>query len=251
MKISVITISFNNGETIGDTINSVLSQTFKDVEYNVIDGLSTDNTIDVISAHKIGIHQFVSEKDKGIYDALNKGIQLAKGDVIGFLHADDIFHESDSLRKLNDYFERTGADVVYCDLVYVSKQDVNKSIRYWKSKPFKLKNLKYGWMPAHPTFYCKRSVFEKHGLFDLKYRIAADYDFMTRVLKDESLKVSYLPEILIKMRVGGESNKSIANIVRKSKEDYQVISSNRLGGFFTLFCKNFRKIPQFILKNKI
>ena len=248
MKISIITVVWNNKETIKDAINSVLFQTYEDIEYIVVDGNSSDGTIEIIKSYGNKITKFVSEKDSGIYDGLNKGISLAIGDIVAFLHSDDIYASDSIIEEISKVFKSDESlDGIYGDLVYTSKNDTSKVLRYWKSKKFYKNLLSKGWMPAHPTFFLKRKVYEKYGNFDLDFKIAADYDFMLRVLKS-GIKVEYIPKVLYKMRVGGESNKSIKNIILKSKEDLKALKRNKVGGIFTLIIKNLSKIKQFINK---
>lgn len=250
MKISIITSVWNNKETIKDAIDSVLSQTYENIEYIIVDGGSSDGTVEVVQSYGDKIHKFISEKDKGIYDGLNKGVSLASGDVVAFLHSDDLYVDENVVANVVDIFIRLQVDGVYSDLVYTTKQDTSKVLRYWKSRPFEMKMLSSGWMPAHPTLFLKRSVYEKFGMFDLSFRIAADYDFMLRVLS-AGLKVHYLPKVLYKMRVGGESNKSIRNIIRKSREDLKALQKNKIGGIWTLALKNLSKIKQYIGKKSV
>ncbi len=241
MKISIITACYNADATIERTIKSVLNQSYKNIEYIIVDGGSSDKTLDIIKSYSHGISNMVSEPDKGIYDALNKGITLATGDFIGFLHADDAFASSQIIEKITQL--ATNSDAVYGDLQYVSENE--KVIRHWESGLFSLKALKRGWMPPHPTLYIKRELYDKIGHFNLEYKIASDYDLMLRLLSIPNLKVAYLPEVVVLMRVGGASNKSLSNIIQKSKEDYKAIKRNKIGGFWTLFMKNFGKIGQF------
>ncbi|GAB1536524.1 glycosyltransferase family 2 protein [Geovibrio sp. ADMFC3] len=248
MKISIITAVWNNRETIRDAIESVLSQTYKNIEYVVVDGGSTDGTVDVIKSYGDKVTKFVSEKDKGIYDALNKGVNMATGDVIGFLHSDDVFADENSVAKIAEAF-RKNTDGVYSDLVYTLKKDTSKVLRFWKSCDFTPKLLSHGWMPAHPTLYFRREVYERFGMFDLNFRIAADYDFILRVFTS-GINTVYIPEVLYKMRLGGASNKSLKNIIRKSREDYIALRNNGVGGLGTLFIKNISKLGQFFKYNK-
>jgi glycosyltransferase len=250
MKISVITIAYNSGHSIADAITSVVSQTYPDVEYIIVDGKSKDNTVEVVKSFGTKISKFVSEPDKGIYDALNKGIRMATGDVIGFMHSDDLFASDDILAKVAALFNANAIDSVYGDLEYVYKEDTNKVLRYWKSGSFSLRKLRMGWMPPHPTFYVKRAVYEKYGVFNTSFRISADYDTMLRFLGKYRISTLYLPEVMVKMRVGGASNRSLKNIIQKSKEDYQAIQDNNFGTIFTLLFKNLRKVTQFIMKQK-
>ena len=194
--------------------------------------------------------KIVSEPDQGIYEALNKGIKFASGDVISFLHSDDFYADECVLKNVADKFEESKSDSVYGDLQYVRKNNIGKIVRHWESGDFDLRKLKNGWMPPHPSFFVKKKVYKKHGDFDLSFKIAADYDFMMRVLFKGQISASYLPEVCVKMRVGGESNRSIRNVIRKTKEDFRAIKNNDLGGLSTLLCKHMRKIPQFISQNK-
>lgn len=219
-----------------------------DIEYIVVDGASSDGTVDIICSYGDRITRFVSEPDRSIYDGLNKGVSLATGDVIAFLHSDDLYADIDVIAKVAAAFDLSGADAVYGDLIYTPKNDTNKVLRYWKSKPFDPKLLSQGWMPAHPTLFLKRSVYERYGEFDLGFKIAADYDFMLRVLS-KGIKTHYLPIVMYKMRVGGESNKSIKNIILKSKEDLRALKKNEIGGVGSLLIKNLSKIKQFIRKS--
>jgi glycosyltransferase len=248
MKISVITAVYNNKETIRDALNSVLEQTYKDIEYIVIDGASTDGTLEIIKEYEDKIDTVVSEKDSGIYDALNKGISNATGDIICFLHSDDIYADKDVLSKVNNVFEKEQVDSIYGDLVYVKKENINKVVRYWKSGEFKQKKLQNGWMPPHPTFFVKREVYEKYGSFDTSFKIAADYDTVLRFLGVEKITTTYLPEVLIKMRLGGASNRSLENLKKKTKEDIKALKKNKIGGYRTILMKNISKLPQFLKK---
>ena len=248
MKISIITIAWNSGKSIGDAIKSVVSQTYPDIEYIIVDGLSKDNTMEVVKSFGTKVTKSVSERDKGIYDALNKGIAMAEGDVIGFMHSDDLFADEFVIEKVAKLFEESGADSIYGDLEYVYKNDTSKVLRYWKSGKFSLRNLKMGWMPPHPTLYIKREVYQKYGGFDISFKIAADYDSMLRFLGKYKISTAYLPEVMVKMRVGGASNRSLKNIIQKSKEDLHAIKKNEFGNIFTLVFKNLRKVTQFIKK---
>jgi glycosyltransferase len=249
MKISIITASYNSFPSIADALNSIAAQKDVTIEHVVVDGESEDQTIDAINkAHSVS--KFVSEPDKGIYDALNKGVHLACGDIIGLLHSDDLFYSDETLKNIVETFNETQADVVYGDLIYVDKNNTDKVIRYWKSQPFKPALLKRGWMPAHPTIFMRKDVYEKHGDFDLNLKISADYDFVLRVFSDSALKLVYLPEVITKMRVGGASNRGLKNIILKSKEDFRVLKKNRMPfPLWILFTKNILKISQFLRKD--
>ena len=245
LKISVVTAVYNSHRTVGQAIESVLSQSYPQVESVVIDGASTDGTLAVLESYRTRLGVFVSEPDRGIYDALNKGVECATGAVVGFLHADDVFENNDVLVKVAGAFEDPAVDAVYGDLVYVRHDDISQVIRYWKPGPYSDSALTRGWMPPHPTFYVRRSVYERLGGFDTGYRIAADYDTMLRFLAVGKIRVAYIPEVLVRMRTGGISNRSLKTIVRKSLEDIEVLRRNKVGGVVTLLRKNFSKLSQF------
>jgi glycosyltransferase len=244
LKISVITAVYNNESHIEAAINSVLSQTYKNIEYIIIDGASTDGTCDIIKKYEDKIDKFISEPDKGIYDALNKGISLATGDAVGFLHSDDLYNNNNVLELIADKFKETSADSIYGNLVYVDKEDTEKIVRFWDSGEFNFKKLKRGWMVPHPTFYVKREVYNKYGAFDCSFRIAADYDSILRFLGKEQISTAYIPEVLIKMRLGGISNK-YSRLLKKSREDLKAMKKNNIGGIYSLIYKNVSKVPQF------
>jgi len=250
MQISIITATYNSAATIADCIASVNKQISVNIEHIIIDGKSKDNTIELINALPNRITNLISEPDMGIYDALNKGIQIASGDIIGFLHSDDLFDSAETLFHIHNTFLQTDADIVYGDLLYIDKKDTEKGIRYWKSQTFKPELLKRGWMPAHPTIFMRREVYKKHGLFNISLKCAADYDFILRVFRDKTLSIVYLPEIITKMRIGGVSTCGIKNIINKKKEDYLVLKNNQMSfPLWILFAKNVSKIPQLIFKN--
>jgi glycosyltransferase len=244
MKISIITATYNSYPNILSTIESIQSQTYNDIEFIVVDGGSSDGTLKVIEDCPL-VSRFISEPDNGIYDALNKGVQMSTGDIIGFLHSDDVFSNSKILESIIDNFKRELADGVYGDLCYVEKENINKIIRNWKSCDFKISLLKKGWMPAHPTLFLKKEIYQNYGQFNTSYKISADYDFMLRILKDKLLKFAYLPKVITKMRVGGASNRNLKNIIIKTKEDYRAVRSNNIGGWFSVALKNMSKIKQF------
>lgn len=247
MKISIITATWNSALTIEDTIQSLRNQTYSDFEYIVVDGGSTDNTMNIIEDNEDIIDYSVSENDAGIYDALNKGISAATGDVIGFLHSDDVFAHKDVLNSIASFFIASKSDSVYGDLNYVSKNDTSKIVRKWRSGVFARHKMRNGWMPPHPTFYMRRDLYEKYGAFDLSYDIAADYDSILRYLWKYRVTTAYIPDVLINMRVGGASNRSLRNIIRKTREDIQTMKSNGLPTIRAIIGKNLTKVPQFFL----
>lgn len=246
LRFSIITAVFNNRDTISATLDSVLTQTGVDVELVVIDGGSTDGTLEILNRYAGRIAVLVSEPDKGIYDALNKGVQRSSGDAVGFLHSDDLFADAAVLSRFAVAFADPDVDVVYGDLLYVSKNNPSHIVRYWRAGDYSRDRLGWGWMPPHPTLYIRRNIYEQNGLFDTSFRIAADYDFILRLLNRERIGVRYIPEVLVKMRVGGASNCSLWNIVRKSSEDLRALRRNEVGGIGALVWKNLSKLSQFI-----
>ncbi|MFW5820256.1 MAG: glycosyltransferase family 2 protein [Bacteroidota bacterium] len=245
MKVSIITATYNSSETISDCLKSLNVQNYKDIEHLVIDGASRDETLNLVDSMKERKTKIISEPDEGIYHAMNKGIVLSSGDIIGFLHSDDFFKEDDVLQKITDRFLKGSPDIVYGDLFYVSKNNPEKVIRKWKSGEFNPKSLKYGWMPPHPAVFMKKEVYKEYGNFDLKYKISSDYEHMVRIFKNRDLKISYLPEVITCMKIGGASNRNLQNIINKIKEDYDIIKRYNLAGPLTLSMKNLRKLNQF------
>ncbi|MEA2041203.1 MAG: glycosyltransferase family 2 protein [Bacteroidota bacterium] len=248
MTISIITASYNSEQTIETAIQSVLSQTYKNIEYIVVDGNSNDGTYEKILKYRDDIHTVIHEPDDGIYDALNKGIEAATGDFVGFLHADDVFASPSVTAQIAELINVRKADAVYGDLQYVKKENTAKVIRFWKSGEFSFRKLYYGWMPPHPTFFLRRAIYLKYGVYDKSYRIAADYELILRILGKHKIIPAYLPIVVTKMRVGGASNRSLKNIVQKSREDFRALRTNKFGSAFTLIFKNLRKLGQFVNK---
>lgn len=247
MKLTIITATFNSAHGINKCMDSILHQDYENIEYIIIDGESKDLTLEIIS-EKQKTHpsiKLISESDQGIYDALNKGLSAASGDIIGFVHSDDFLESNNIIGDIVSMIKSENLDGVYGDLQYVDKNNTKIVIRNWKSSEFNKSLLKRGWMPPHPTLYLKKEVYENHGLFDLSYKISADYDFMLRVFNDSELKFGYLPKVITRMRVGGASNRSLKNIIRKTKEDYRAIKRNKIGNFTTLITKNTSKLKQF------
>lgn len=228
MKISIITTTFNSEKTLKDTLESVLKQTYTAYEHIIVDGKSKDSTMQIVKEYEErynGKLRYISEKDNGIYDAMNKGIKMATGDVIGLLNSDDIYVNENVLQEIADKFEETNCDGTYANLIFMDEQTMSKPQRIWKSKNGKLEN---GWHPAHPTLYLKKEVYKKIGLFNLKYRIVADYDFMIRMLKDKSVKLEYIDDYIVYMRVGGASTAGIKGYIRNMKEANQVLIDNNI-----------------------
>ena len=250
VKISIVTATFNAEETLAQCLESFAAQRHADREQWVIDGASTDGTLGIVAAHAGPLSHVVSEPDGGIYDALNKGIARATGDVVGFLHADDLFAAPDTLERVAAAFEDPTVDAVYGDLTYVDRADPNRVIRYWQSGPFEPSQFRQGWMPPHPTFYARRSVYERLGGFDTRYRISADYDCLARFLFVARLRAVHVPHVLVKMRVGGVSNRSLRTMARKSAEDLEIMRRHGLGGVGTLLQKNLSKVGQFVKRQR-
>lgn len=245
MKISIITATFNSEKFIENCLNSILNQTYSQFEIIIVDGKSSDRTLQIINSFNDSRIRMVSEKDDGIYYAFNKGLLLCTGDVIGFLHSDDFFTDSQVLQNITNEFQtKPSLDGCYGNLKYVHHIEDNKVIRDWKSKVFDKNNLKFGWMPPHPTVFLKREVYQAVGNFNTRFRIAADYDFLLRLFHYPNIKISYLDIYITNMRIGGASNGSLKAILKKSKEDYLAISQFNLFGWVTLVFKNLRKIPQ-------
>ena len=235
LKISIITVSFNSEKTIKTTLNSVLSQDFKNIEHIIVDGKSTDNTIPIIRKYS-HIKKIVSEPDNGIYDAMNKGIKIATGDIIGFLNSDDFIANDFVLSRVATTFANNPTlDGCYADLIYTDKNDISKNIRYWKSNNFVSGLFSKGWCPPHTTFFVKRSIYEKFGNFNLSYSIASDVELMMRFLEIQKIQVCYIPEVWIKMRTGGTTNKNLKNILKQNMEVLKALKGHNLFYNFFIF----------------
>ncbi len=251
MKVSIITPTYNSAATINDTLQSVLSQSYPHIEHIIVDGASTDNTMQLI--HSQG-HRgpLVSEKDKGIYHAMNKGIAMATGDVIGILNSDDFYSHTHAIEQVVHAFKKHNRESVYSDLLYVDAGDTSKILRTWISGKFQRRNFLKGWMPPHPTFFVKRNVYEKHGAFNLGLKSSADYELLLRLLFMHKISVEYLPGVLVHMRAGGQSNRSLRNRLAAHQEDYNAWRLNGLSPkWYTLMMKPTRKIQQFIRRNRM
>ncbi len=250
MKITVITVVYNRAATVAQAVQSTLTQTFQDIDVVVQDGNSTDGTLDVLRGFDDHRVRLVSEPDNGIYDAINRGVARAEGDVIGLMHSDDFFAHDRVLEHVACAFADPKVDGVYGDLDYVSATNSDRVIRAWRAGEYRPERLSLGWMPPHPTLYLRRGVFEQWGCYDTQFRIAADYEAILRWLAKGRIRLAYLPEVMVHMRVGGESNSSFRRIVRKSREDYRALRKNDVGGFHTLLFKNISKISQFWKRDK-
>lgn len=245
--VSIITVCFNSAKTIEDTIQSVIAQTYANIEYLVLDGDSTDTTMEVVNGYKDIIAFISSEKDKGMYDALNKGIQKATGEIIGILNADDFYIDEYVIEKVVERMEEDKSDALYSDLYYVEGNDTSKVKRHWVSGKYKEGDFLKGWMPPHPTFFVRKEVYEKYGSFNLDLKSAADYELMLRLIHKHNIKLSYLPEVIVKMRVGGMSNSSLKNRLKANREDKKAWEINGLKPKpYTLLFKPLRKLKQFV-----
>lgn len=246
MKISIITVVYNGEKTIRDTLESVLTQTHPDVEYIIIDGNSGDSTLQIIQSYGDRIHRVVSEPDKGIYDAMNKGIEMATGEVVGLLNADDLYASPEVLADVARTFTGTQADAVYGDLVYVAQDDMTQIRRTWKAGTYRVGSFLWGWMPPHPAFFLKKEKYLKYGNFRLDMRSAADYELMLRMIHKNGIQLSYIQKTLVRMRVGGVSNSTLKNRWIANRNDLRAWKVNGLQPYlFTVLLKPVRKILQF------
>jgi glycosyltransferase involved in cell wall biosynthesis len=229
MKISIITVSYNSAKFIESCISSILNQSYKNIEYIIIDGKSTDNTMNIVKKYSKNISRIISEPDKGVYDAMNKGIKFAKGDIVGFLNSDDFYASNEVLSRVASVFKHDPSlELCYSDLTYNDQVDSSRVIRYWKSSNFILGTFSKGWCPPHPTFFVRRSMYERYGNFDLSYSIASDIELMMRFLEVHKRNARYIPELWVKMRMGGLSNKNIKNIVDQNLEVLRALRSHNL-----------------------
>ena len=248
LRISVITANYNCAATLADCLATVAAQSHADREHLAIDGGSTDGTLAILQAHTGQLGCVVSEPDRGIYDALNKGIARATGDVVGFMHADDLFASTNALQAVAEAFADPLVVAVYGDLEYVRQHDTSHVVRQWRSGAFSRRQLQWGWMPPHPTLYVRRHWYQAHGGFDTSYRISADYALILKLFSQPEQRFVHLPQVLVKMRIGGASNRSLRNIARKSAEDWRALRTSQvgaLGGVGALVWKNLSKLVQF------
>ena len=269
MKVSLITVSYNSAKTIVDTIHSVQNQTYKNIEYIVVDGMSSDGTVEIVkqfldSAKDVSqdasqdsekdisqdtgvVTKFLCERDKGIYDAMNKGLALATGDIIGVLNSDDFYCSNTVIEQVVAAFQKEDAQCLYGDLNYVDPEDTKKIVRKWRSGDFNRENFLKGWMPPHPTFFVRKSCYEKFGTFNTQFKSAADYELMLRFLYKESCSAIHLPVVMIHMRAGGISNVSLKNRIRANREDRMAWKINGLKPkWFTLLRKPLSKLIQYL-----
>jgi glycosyltransferase involved in cell wall biosynthesis len=250
MKISIVTITYNSAATIEDTIKSVVAQDYSDMEYLLIDGKSKDNTLQIVEKYKDKITKIVSEKDGGLYYGLNKGLKMASGDVIGAIHSDDLYAHAQVISNVMKLFNADPElEGVYADLIFVNREDTNKVMRVWKAGECKPDSFEKGWMPPHPTFFVRKSVYEKYGYINTDLKLSADYELMLRLIHKHKIKIAYLPETIVKMRMGGVSNVSFFVKLKANIEDKLAWKMNNLKpGFFTTLRKPLRKISQYFKK---
>jgi glycosyltransferase involved in cell wall biosynthesis len=249
MKFSIITVSYNAGDTIEDTIKSVLSQKDVDVQYIIIDGASSDDTMEVVDRYRDQLDVVISEPDNGIYSGMNKGLTYANGDIVAFLNADDVYADDNVLDRIATVFDQHNVDACYGDLVYVDKNQPDRIVRYWKSRKFKKGLFKTGWMPAHPTFFAKKELYDKFGNFDEQFSLQSDFDLTMRFMELHDIRTDYLPEILVRMKMGGESNRKLSNVVRGNLEAYRSCKKNGLSvSYLFILRKLLSRVPQFFRK---
>ena len=244
MKVSIITVCFNSTATIEDTIKSVLNQDYKDIEYVIVDGGSTDGTLDIIDRYKNKIAKVISGPDNGIYDAMNKGLRLSTGDVLATINGDDVYAEKTIVSQMAEFIQHNGLDAAYGDLIYVDRYDTGHVKRFWQPGPYKKGAFHHGWVIPHPTFFCRKEIFERHGYYNKNMQIAADFELMLRFIEKHRIKVGYLPEVIVKMRTGGKAN-VLRGMIQGNKE---IIKSFRLNDFrlspWFFVCKPITKISQ-------
>jgi len=250
MKVSIITVCFNSVATIEDTIKSLIMQDYKDIEYIVVDGGSTDGTLEILAKYRNRIARCISEPDNGIYDAMNKGLRLATGNIIGFLNSGDFYAGENVIRRMVEVIRANNADCCYGDLEYVAKDNPAKTIRKWRSQSYQEGLFEKGWHPPHPTFFVKKCIFDEYGSFDLRYDIGADYELMLRFLKKHRIRSCYIPSVLVKMRTGGKSNKNLWQIIKTNIECFKAWKRNGLKITpFIILKKPASKLIQYMKRN--
>jgi glycosyltransferase len=256
VTVTLITVCWNSAATIRDTIESVLAQDYPHIDYVIVDGVSTDGTLDIVRAYRERSGdrhgdriRLLSERDRGMYDSLNKGLAMARGDVVGLIHSDDMLAAPDTISRIAEAFRDPAVECVYGDLDMVDPQDTRKVVRHWRSRLHRPGDLPRGWYPPHVTLYIRRSVLQEVGPFDLRYRIAADMDHMVRLFEVRGMRCVHLPQVLVRMRAGGASNRSLRNIWRANVETWRSLRSHgfRVGPWFIVF-KLMRKIPQLFVR---
>lgn len=244
MKFSLVTVTFNSSSTLPDTLKFVLNQTYSDIEYIIVDGASKDNTVSIVKEYEPlfqGRMKWISEPDKGLYDAMNKGIRMATGNVVGILNSDDLFMDNKVLADVASAFDEQ-TDAIFGNLYFVNQEDVEQIVRVWKGSPYK--SFKSGWHPAHPTFYVRREVYEKYGVFDTTFDVSADFELMLRLIEKHGIRTKYLDRYMVRMRMGGESTGTIKNIIRGNKNIIRAFKKNgiKVSPFYPIF----RLLPKVI-----
>ena len=222
MKLSVVTACLNARETIAEAVKSVQGQTYADLEHIVIDGGSDDGTLDILEQYRGGIATLISERDRGLYFAMNKGINAATGDYLGFLNSDDVYHHAHALQAVAEALSGSDVDAAHADLVYVKRDDPNRVVRYWHSKAYTPGMFEAGWHPAHPTLFVRTELLKEMGGFNTRYRYHADFDLMVRLFIERKITSAYIPEILVRMRTGGQSTRSLRNIYSGNRESWEI-----------------------------
>lgn len=249
MKVSIITVTYNSARFLEDCIKSVIMQDYGNIEHILIDGQSTDGTIAIIEKYNNNISKWISEPDNGMYDAINKGMAMATGDIIGILNSDDMLASPDVMSSIVDAFQQNNVDSIFGDLAYVEQMDTQKIHRFWKGDTYNRNRFKFGWMPAHPTFYVKRSVVEQLGGYESHFFTAADYEFMARYLYMNYVSSYYLAKLLVRMRIGGMSNSNLKGRIRANRRDYLAMKKNKIPlPFIVSILKPLRKLPQYFYK---
>ncbi|HUU20807.1 MAG TPA: glycosyltransferase family 2 protein [Sedimentisphaerales bacterium] len=248
MKVSIITVCLNSAETIEDAIRNVLSQDYEDIEYIVVDGGSSDGTLDILTKYQSRISRCISEPDKGIYDAMNKGIKLSSGDVVATLNADDMYADETIVGRMLEFIQKNELDAAYGDLAYIDPNNGNHVMRFWKAGKYKRGAFYHGWVMPHPTFFCRKKVFDKYGCFNNSFQIAADFELMLRFVEKHQINVGYLPKVIVKMRTGGKAN-VLNGIIRGNMEIIRAFRINglRLSPLFFIF-KPITKISQLFMR---
>jgi len=247
MKITIITVCYNRKATIAKAIESVLSQNYDNIEYIIVDGNSTDGTIEIIESYKDKITKFISEPDKGMYDAINKGLRMATGDVIGLMHSDDEFYDDLVINRIADRFDKeSNIEGIYGDGIYISNDIQERLIRNRIGGRFSIKKIKNGWLPLHPTVYLKKSIIDKNGLYNLNFKIASDTEFLLRYLYKHKIKISYINSYIVKMRMGGMST-SLKRAFEVLREDYRIYKFHGLAPVFVVFSKKMIALRQYMI----